>query len=125
MFSADSRHLGYLALKGPKLQVLVDVKVLQKIEILNQENKMLKEFLRQAEKHDMTPLKEGNRELDSPQSHGAPDGERFHTRRPDGIRCPFSLCLPMSWQGERIFSQGLTIRPKKVLDIIYLQLKKK
>lgn len=61
-FSADSRHLGYLALKGPKLQVVVDVKVLQELEILNKGNKMLKEFLRQTENNDMAPIKEGNRE---------------------------------------------------------------
>jgi len=60
-FSGDSRHLGYLALKGLKLQV-VDVKVLQELEILNQGNKMLKDFLRQAENNVMAPIKEGNRE---------------------------------------------------------------
>jgi len=59
-FSADRRHPGYLALKGPKLHVMVNVKGLQKLGILNQGNKMLKEFLRQAENNDMAPIKEGS-----------------------------------------------------------------
>jgi hypothetical protein len=61
-FSADSRHLDYLALKTPKLQVAVNVKGLQKLGILNQGNKRLKEFLRQAEFNGMAPIKEGKRE---------------------------------------------------------------
>jgi hypothetical protein len=47
------------------LQTLLDFDgkfVLRKLGILNQGNKMLKEFLRQAENNDMAPIKEGNRE---------------------------------------------------------------
>jgi hypothetical protein len=40
----------------------VDVKVLQKLEILNRGNKMLKKFLRQVENNDKAPIKEGNRD---------------------------------------------------------------
>ena len=55
--STNSRHLGYLGLKVPKLQVVVEVKVQQDLEILNRGNKMLKEFLRQAENKGMVPIK--------------------------------------------------------------------
>jgi hypothetical protein len=61
-FSADSRRLGYLALKGKKLQVVVDGKVLKQLEILSQGNQALKEFLSQAEKADGIPPQEENRE---------------------------------------------------------------
>jgi len=42
-----------------RLQVVVNVKVLQELEILNKGRKMLKEFLRQAEKNDMAQIKVG------------------------------------------------------------------
>jgi hypothetical protein len=43
------------------LQVVVDVRVLQELEILNQGSKMLKEFLRQTENNDMAQIKAGKR----------------------------------------------------------------
>ncbi len=61
-FSADSRHLGYLALKGKKLQVVVDGKVLKQLEILSQGSQALKEFLSKAENTEGIPPQEEKRE---------------------------------------------------------------
>ncbi|MDI6854233.1 MAG: hypothetical protein QME75_11605 [Deltaproteobacteria bacterium] len=44
-FSLDSQHLGYLALEGQKLAVVVDGKVKQRLEILKEGKEALRELL--------------------------------------------------------------------------------
>jgi ribosomal protein S18 acetylase RimI-like enzyme len=61
-FSPDSRRLGYLALKSGKLLVVVDGKVWQKLEIVPQGNKILQDYLKQAEKTEGIPPQEEHRE---------------------------------------------------------------
>ena len=48
-FSPDSQHTGYLAIKGKKLQVVVDGKVREQMDILTEGNKVLTEYLSRAE----------------------------------------------------------------------------
>jgi hypothetical protein len=48
-FSLDSEHLGYLALEGQKLAVVVDGKVKQRLEILKEGQETLRDLLREQE----------------------------------------------------------------------------
>jgi hypothetical protein len=48
-FSLDSRHLGYLALEGQKLAVVVDGQVKQRLEILREGQEALKDHLKEPQ----------------------------------------------------------------------------